>query len=251
MNELETELARASAKLDRATLILRGEPQVLISWDRPDAEPTIEGDLSLVADAPPERGASSPPNGSNRWTGSAGPAAQVEEATERLLDRGEAFSLAAVSRGGRHLEISGRPVSGSAVMRIRDVSGERLRLAELHRTFAEAEAKWPPSAGRSICGRQPAWRRDLEGRMVWCNAAYAQAVEAPDVKTAVGQGGELFDLALRREAAAALKEAGVWKRRAGAVVNGERRTFDAAEVRTAVRIGRGRPDVSELAALQR
>ena len=243
--ELEAELARASAKLDRATLLLRGEPQVLIFWDRPDAEPTIEGDLNLVSDAPAGRRLLDPAE----WLEPA-VAARLGEATERLLERGEAFSMAAVSRGGRHLEISGQPVSGSAVVRVRDVSGERLRLAELHRTFAEAEAEVNALRRALDCAATPAWRRDLEGRMVWCNASYARAVEASDVETAVDQGGELFDLALRREAAATLKEAGVWKRRAGAVVNGERRTFDAAEVRTAFGSAGVAHDVSEIAALK-
>ena len=48
--ELETELARTNAKLDRAALMLRSEPQILVSWDRLDAEPTIEGDFALVAE---------------------------------------------------------------------------------------------------------------------------------------------------------------------------------------------------------
>ena len=52
VRELETELARTNAKLDRAALMLRSEPQILVSWDRPDAEPTIEGDFALVADSP-------------------------------------------------------------------------------------------------------------------------------------------------------------------------------------------------------
>ena len=52
VRELETELARTNAKLDRTALMLRSEPQILISWDRLDAEPTIEGDFALVADSP-------------------------------------------------------------------------------------------------------------------------------------------------------------------------------------------------------
>ena len=52
VHELETELARTNAKLDRAALMLRSEPQILVSWDRLDAEPTIEGDFALVADSP-------------------------------------------------------------------------------------------------------------------------------------------------------------------------------------------------------
>jgi signal transduction histidine kinase len=245
VSEVEAELARTVARLDRSTMILRGEPQIVISWDRPDAEPVIEGDLDLVADAP--LGLRSLESAG--WLEPA-VAAQVEEATERLLKRGEAFSIAAVSRRGRHLEISGQPISGSAVMRIRDVSGDRLQLARLHKTFAEAEGELTALRLALESASMPAWRRDAEGRLVWCNAPYSRAVEAPDDRTAVDNGGELFDLALRREAAAALKETGVWKRRAVAVVNGERRTFDAAEVRTALGAAGVARDVSELAALR-
>ena len=52
VRELETELAQTNAKLDRASLMLRSELQILISWERPDAEPTIEGDFALIADLP-------------------------------------------------------------------------------------------------------------------------------------------------------------------------------------------------------
>jgi signal transduction histidine kinase len=245
VSELEAELARTTARADRSTMILRGEPQILISWDRPDAEPMIEGDLSLVPDATlgPRRLESA------EWLEPA-VAAQVEEATERLLKRGETFSIAAVSRRGRHLEISGQPISGSAVMRIRDVSGDRLQLARLHQTSAEAEGELSALRLALESASMPAWRRDAEGRLVWCNTPYSRAVEAPDGRAAVDNGGELFDLALRREAATALKETGVWRRRAVAVVNGERRTFDAAEVRMAFGTAGVARDVSELAALR-
>ena len=134
VRELETELARTNAKLDRASLMLRSESQILISWERPDAEPTIEGDFALIADSPlPSRVL-----GFGAWLEPA-EAARIEEATGRLLTRGEAFAAAVVSLRGRHLELDGRPVSGSAVMRIRDVSGERLQLAKLRDQFAQAE----------------------------------------------------------------------------------------------------------------
>ena len=42
----------SNAKLDRTALMLRSESQILISWDREAAEPTIEGDFALVADSP-------------------------------------------------------------------------------------------------------------------------------------------------------------------------------------------------------
>lgn len=81
---LEAELASARAKLDRAALSMQDDRQIVICWDRPDAEPSLEGDLALVADeaeAPPVLDYAS-------WLGDAA-AAQVLEASKRLLGRGE------------------------------------------------------------------------------------------------------------------------------------------------------------------
>ena len=84
--------------------MLRSEPQILISWERPDAEPTIEGDFALVADLP----LSSRVLAFGSWLNPA-QAAKIEEATERLLTRGEAFAAAVVSLRGRHLETRRAP----------------------------------------------------------------------------------------------------------------------------------------------
>ena len=243
--DLEAELARTRAKADRAALTMQGDRQIVISWDRPDAEPALEGDLALVADSP----AAPRILDYASWLGDAA-AGQVAEASERLLDRGESFSIAALSRRGRHVEISGRPVSGNAVMRIRDVSGDRLELAEMREKLARVEEI--SSALRSALESAAvlAWGRDGEGRMVWCNASYAGAVEAPDDKAAVDNGIELFDPSLRREAAEAIRDTGVWKRRASAAVNGARRTFEAVEVRTAFGSTGIAHDVTEIAALR-
>jgi signal transduction histidine kinase len=245
VRELEAELARTNAKLDRAAVILRSESQIVVSWDRPDAEPAVEGEFALVADAPLWRRILSYAT----WLEPA-VAARIEEATERLLKRGEAFSTAVVSLRGRHLEIDGRPVSGSAVMRIRDVSGDRLQLAQLRDKFAEADGALQALRLALETAGLPAWMRDAQGRVVWCNKPYALAVEAADDRGAIEKGGELFDPALRREAAAAVRDAGVWKRRAGAVVGGELRAFEAVEARTAGGSAGIANDVSEIAALR-
>ena len=164
LTELEGELARTSAKLDRTALILRSEPQIVVSWDRPDAEPTIEGSLALIADVPSARRIL----GYASWLEPV-VAAQVEEATDRLLNHGEAFSIAAVSLRGHHLEISGRPVSGNAVMRIRDVSGDRLQLALMRETIRTGRRRLQ----RASSGAENWPRFSLGGatpRDVWCGA---------------------------------------------------------------------------------
>ena len=95
-----------------------------------------------------------------------------------------------------------------------------------------------------------AWGRDVEGRMVWCNASFARAVEAPTEQAAIDNASELFNPSLGREAAEAVRDHGVWKCRATAVVNGERRTFETVEVRTAFGSTGIANDITEIAALQ-
>ena len=245
LSDMETELAGAAQRVDRAALIVRSDPQIVVAWDRPDAEPSIEGDFSLVADAPHPRRVLS----FALWLESEA-AARVEEAIARLLSRGETFCLSAVSLRGRHLEIVGRPVSGSAVVRIRDVSGDRLEAARMREKVETMEAA--AASARLVLAEAAvlAWRRDPEGRLEWCNAPYAQAVEVADEDTAIEQSAELFDHGLRQEAAATLRQSGVWRERAAAVVGGERRTFEVAEVRTPYGSAGVAFDVSEAAALK-
>ncbi len=50
LGEMEAEIARAAVRADRAALIVGSEPQVVIAWERPDADPSIEGDLGALAD---------------------------------------------------------------------------------------------------------------------------------------------------------------------------------------------------------
>ncbi len=245
LGEVEAELAAATARADRAALVLRSDPQVVVAWERPDAEPSIEGDFSVVPDAPePKRLLSFA-----SWL-EPGAAERVGEAVARLLSRGEAFALSAVDCAGRRLDIAGRPVSGSAVVRIRDVSGDRLEAVRLREKVGETEAA--AAALRMALDESAilAWGRDGQGRLAWCNAPYARAVEAADEAAAVEQSAELFDPSLRREASAALGEDGVWKRSAGAVVGGARRAFAVAEIRSPKGSAGVAYDMSEAAALR-
>jgi signal transduction histidine kinase len=244
-SDLDAELARARAKLDRMASIAQGDRQIVVSWDRPEDEPALEGDFALIADPP---GAPSVLEYGS-WLEDAA-AAQVEDASDRLLNRGESFSIAAVSRGGRHVEIVGRPVSGNAVMRIRDVSGDRLELAETRERLARAEEASGALRSALEAAAILAWARDVDGRMVWCNASYAEAVEALDDNAAIDHGIELLDPSARREALEAIRETGVWKRRTSAVVKGERRTFDVVEVRTVCGSTGVAHDVTEISALR-
>ena len=135
---LTAELTQTHARLDRANLFLSSEPQIVVAWSAADGDPEIEGDYSLVTDTPLPRRVL----GFGSWL-APDLAQKMDHAVERLRERGEGFSVAVASTRGRHFEIDGRAVAGRAVMRIRDVSGDRLQLraasGEPHRAARRAQ----------------------------------------------------------------------------------------------------------------
>ncbi len=225
--ELANELARTHAQLERANLFLASEPQIVVAWDSPNAKPRFEGDLALIGDSPaPERALAF-----SAWLEPSA-AAKAEETVRRLLERGESFSLAAAGLRGRHFEIVGRAIAGDAVMRVRDVSGDRLQLLRLNEAHAAALASFQNL--RKLLDQQPnpAWTRARDGALEWVNLAYVRAVEAADAFATVDQKLELFDSTARIEAKRARAQREIWRSRAPATVNGQRRMFDAYELTT-------------------
>ena len=92
-------------------------------------------------------------------------AARLEDAVGKLLSRGEGFSFTEASLKGRHLEIAGRAIGGNAVMRIRDVSGDRLERVRLQESFAEAQAALVGFRKLLDVLPHPAWTRGRDGRL--------------------------------------------------------------------------------------
>jgi signal transduction histidine kinase len=239
------ELNHLRAKLDRAEVFLSAEPQIIVAWGGPGSEPEIEGDLSLVMDTPISRrvlgfGSWLPPDA----------AQQLEACVERLRARGEGFRFAAESLGGRTLEIDGRAVSGRAVMRIRDVSGDRLetvRLRErLMRTITELEAL----RGLLDAISDPVWLRAADSKLVWVNAAYVRAVEAKDQADAILRRIELLERMTRDAAAQARGNAAIWRGRAAAVAAGQRRLLDIIDVPVSMGSVGMATDVSEIETMR-
>ena len=124
----------------------------------------------------------------------------MDQAVERLLERGEAFSVAAASLKGRHFEIDGRAVAGCAVMRIRDVSGDRLQLVRLRESHAEANSALARCARCSTRSRIPPGRATPTA----ASPGPISPMRAPSKRTIPptrqARGLELFDTELCAEA---------------------------------------------------
>ena len=242
---LTTELSQTQARLDRANLFLSSDPQIVVAWGSATGEPDVEGEYSLVTDAPLPRRVL----GFGSWLAPE-QAQKLERAVERLRQRGEAFSITVASLAGRHFDVEGRAVGGRAVMRIRDISGDRLQLVRLRENHNRLIEEIGALRAMLDAVPNPAWTRDADGRIVWVNAAYARAVEAKDAIDAAARGLELFDRATRDEAFAALQAGETWRQRAPAVAAGERRMYDVVEVPSVGGAAGVAIDLSKIVALQ-
>ena len=196
--ELASELARTRAALDRANLFLASEPQILVAWDRPDGEPRIEGDFSLVADAPSPR----------RVLAFASWLEPGLAAT--MCSRRSSGCSAAAKRSRSPPRASRAAISRSTAARSPAARSCAFATFPASACSSRACAKATPQANAALDALRalldaipnPAWTRDADGEIDWVNLAYARAVEAADGADAVARGLELFDHGARRRSGA-------------------------------------------------
>jgi signal transduction histidine kinase len=220
------EIAALRTGLDRANALLLSEPQVMVDWPAASDEPTIEGDPAVVGAPVPHRVLAF-----GSWLDAAR-ATAMEQAVEALRSRGEPFSMAFTTLGGRPIEAQGRAIAGRAVLRLKDASGvkrELLNLAGRHEALLTEVASL-----RALVEKlpSPVWTRDGAGRLTFVNAAYALAVEAQDPADAIERDLELLDSSARDAIARARTLTGAYSGRLPAVVAGARRSFDVLDFRT-------------------
>jgi hypothetical protein len=96
--------AALRAELDRANALLASEPQVIVDWPAASDEPSIEGDPAIVGVAALDQVLAF-----GAWLEPA-KAGAMERSIELLRARGEAFSMAFTTLGGRPIEVQGAPL---------------------------------------------------------------------------------------------------------------------------------------------
>ncbi|MGC1359158.1 MAG: PAS-domain containing protein [Xanthobacteraceae bacterium] len=220
-------IAALRAELDRANALLASEPQIIVDWPAASDEPSIEGDPAIVGVS-----GSQDVLDLGAWLEPA-KASAMQHSIETLRARGEPFAMAFTTLHGRPIEVQGRAIAGRAVLRLKDAGGvkrELVDLAERHQALRSEV-----SSVRALVERlpSPVWIRNAAGRLTFANAAYAHAVEAPDVDAVVGKEIELFDNHSRDVIARERASTGAFAGRLPAVVAGTRRSLDVLEVRSA------------------
>src|SRR6185503_3437585 len=128
-------------------------------------------------------------------------AGRLDRAIARLRERGEPFTMTIAAASGRLVEAHGRTVGSSAVVRFRDLSGDRLARAEIEARYSLLLAEVEAMRAMLAAAPMPVWIRDARGRLAWVNGAYAVA----DITAKSGSAGIAVDVTAIETAEAALR----------------------------------------------
>ncbi len=226
---LSADNAGLKAQAERAEALLDGEDQLILAWSQPGEPPLLLGSLGPAAGAPKARaeflafGAWLEPTC----------AADLDRDTEALRERGTPFDLELATRSGTFISATGRIAGGRPFVRFADLTGERLRHAELterhRRLIGDVEATRALFEAMPM----PVWLRGLDGSLGWVNRAYVEAVDARDAGQVRDQSLELLDTAGRKAIRQARETALAVDLRLPVVVSGRRRTYDVVDVASA------------------
>lgn len=241
---LSREVAESRGAMDRAELLTRSDRQIIVTWSGRDREPRFEGDPSVVGkDAAFPRSLAF-----GSWLHPAD-AAVLDGALAQLRERGEGFRLTLRTTVQGFIEAEGRTVSGHALLRLRDVTGDRFELLRCRHELNGIRGELTTLHGLLDSINEPVWLRDADGRLVWANQGYLAAVEAKDLDSARSGSAELLDRTTREDLTRRCKEDGPVQARVAAVVAGTRKILDVSESRAPGGGSAGiAVDVSELEA---
>ncbi|WP_414472337.1 ATP-binding protein [Microvirga sp. M2] len=242
---LRKELAALRGSDDLATLLMGSERQLLVSWHGRDSEPRFQGDPSIIGEGAPAQRALA----FGTWM-QPSDAAAAEASLEQLKQRGEAFRQVAHTLFNRFIDVEGRTIGGRAILRLRDVTGDRADLLKTRAELATARSDLRSMTMLLDDVAYPLWIRDSGDKLIWANHAYLRAVEAQDLDEAISRSIELLSERARDEAGRQRRNGATYAARVTAVVAGQRAVLDVIERPTSGGSAGIAVDVSELEAVR-
>jgi len=210
---------------DRFRALLFAEPQVLISWAAGDERPDISGDIAVLL---PQGADTHNPQRILAFGNWLLPeqALDMDRAVDKLREAGEGFRLNFSTAAGRSIEAMGRAVGGQAIVRIRELSGVRMELAELNARHNQLLEETGLLRAFATAMPLPVWAKRSNGTLGFANAAYAQATDATSVADAIDRNLELLHSDDREVMARQLADKNVYQARVAVVSGGQRRMVD-------------------------
>ncbi|MGH6924314.1 MAG: ATP-binding protein [Propylenella sp.] len=215
----EKEIVALRSALDRTEALLDADDQKTVVWESVASEPRVFGGLAERVGAPTDKAAFL---SLSTWL-AAESAAALENAVDRLRRQGEGFQIAVRAAGGALLEATGRTSGRRAVLRLRELTGERRSFAELKEQAVYVINEMAALRALADMLPLPLWRRNRIGRLTWVNAAYARAVEAENADAVVSSGVELLSARTRETVRETERGGSAFDGAASAFVAGDRR----------------------------
>ncbi len=232
-------------RLNEAEALLASEPHALILWQESEENPLhVSVMMPDVEDVP--RIAAELVRFETWLQGDS--AMRLRRKIARLKARGEAFNIAIITLSGTVLEADGRVSGTYLALRIRPVFGEReaaLRTADAMRRLQRQLSKL---AGLLDDAPDPVWLESKQGRLLWANRAWLEAVETKDLEAALQKGLRLVAL---DDLPPVAEEAGCRRWRAKAVIAGDRRILEIVGVPHEAGTAYWARDITELDALKK
>ncbi len=223
---LSADNADLKAQAERAEALLDGEDQLILAWSQPGDPPLLLGSLGPAAGAPRSRAEFL---AFGAWIEPAG-AADLDRAMVCLRERGTPFDIELATRAGSFVSATGRIAGGRPFVRFADLTGERLRYAELSERHRRLIGDVEATRALFEAMPMPVWLRGLDGSLAWVNRAYSDAVDARDCAQVRDSALELLDTAGRKAIRQARETSLAVDLRLPVVVSGRRRTYDVVDV---------------------
>ena len=219
--------ARAESQQLRRNLastdaVIKAEPQILLFWEQEQAVRVVAHTLTTVPGVP-ERHADVLRFG--QWLQPAASQA-LKDALSELFNSGHAFNVILQTRQNAVIEAEGRAAGGRAVLRLKDVSGLKRELSRIDLQHAALARDVRSSRALLNTLPLPVWLRAANGRLIWVNAAYVQAVEAKSELEVLENQIELLESRQRKSVKKALEQGESYKSRVHLVAGGERKPHD-------------------------
>ena len=125
----------------------------------------------------------------------------LKSALEKLFVNGRSFSIILKTTLGGVIEGEGGTAGGRAVLRLKDVSGYKHEIARIDEQHAALARDIRSSRALLNTLPMPVWLRAPDGRLIWVNTAYVNAVDAKSELEVLERQIELLETRQRKAVA--------------------------------------------------
>lgn len=226
-NQLKDSLSNLRAETDRNESLVNVSDQAIIVWNGVDEAPKILGSLTF-RDGTQYKNDELFNFGAWLTTESFD---NFKPIKRKLRANAVPFDTTIKSKSGDIFEAQGR-ISGSyAFVRIREIGSERAEYARIKNDHHELMGQFKTIVNLFEQLPMPIWLRNPGGKLSWINKAYADALELPDPKQAIGTNWNLFDQEQREKICKVQETENLYQGILPATVAGDRKKLEVFSVK--------------------